>query len=222
MKAILLPLIFFISCMSQEPQNNSNSIGEVVRFEPLMITVEDNERINAICSALVGKEEILDVLVAAGNEYVFDYGQKGCLESSFPSSKTVTTTIQRSETNYIFKSKNNDVFGFPDVETSTKGVLAQICANTQDLVSPIQTSSSGAVWFTTFTASEHCQSDVNGICIHLQRGSVMDDFYYKIHTNEWIKFKISNENIGFFAERKLISSAGCSGKGYVEKRAILK
>jgi len=50
----------------------------------------------------------------------------------------------------------------------------------------------------------------------------VDDFYYKIHTNEWLKIKITNDNRGFFKERKLISTAACSGKGFIEKRASLK
>lgn len=224
MKYILLSIFIlsFVSCMPEQVPEDSLSLSEVVRFEPLMVTVEDNERINAICSALLDKEDILDVIVTSGKEYLFDYGQKGCQDSSFPSMKRVTTSIQRSEINYFFRPKENDVFGFPDVETTTKGVLTQICANTQNLMNPMQTSSAGALWFTTFTSSEHCQSDAQGICIHLQRGSVVNDFYYKIHTNEWLKIKITNDNRGFFKERKLISTAACSGKGFIEKRASLK
>ena len=224
MRYFIFPLLLLslVSCLSEQAPSDSLSLNEVVRFEPLMVTVEDNERINSICNALLDKEDILDVLVTSGNEYLFDYGQKGCSESSFPALKRVRTTIQRSEMNYLFRPKENDVFGFSDVETTTKGVLTQICANTQNLMSPMQTSSSGALWFTTFVASEHCQSDAEGICIHLQKGSVVDDFNYKIHTNEWLKIKITNGKRGFFTQRKLISNAPCTGKGFVEKRATLK
>lgn len=219
-KFILLPLMAFVSCIS-EPQKPQDTVGSVRKFEPLVVTVEDSERIQAICRALGSKEDLLSVLVSTGTEYKFSYSQKGCADRELPVAKIVTTTLKRSDSNFVFDSKNGESFGFPDVETTKRGVMAEICQNAGRLISPMQTSRSGAVWFTSFTASEHCQSDASGLCIHLQRGSVIDNVNYKIHTNEWIKFKITNEKRGFFVERKLISSANCS-KGSIEKSAVLK
>lgn len=224
MKIILLLnlILCLVSCVPSESQDESFSLEGVIRFEPLEVTAQDSERIRLICNALLEKEDMLNIFVDSGREYVFDYGQKGCLETTFPPLKKVTTTIQRSEMNYLFRARENDVFGFPDVETTSKGVLRQICANTQNLINPLQTSSSGALWFSTFTASEHCQSDAEGICIHLQKGNVVDDFYYRIHTNEWLKIKLTTDKRGFFSQRKLLSTLGCSENGYIERRAVLK
>jgi hypothetical protein len=186
-----------------------------------MVTVEDSERILAICRALSSKEDLLNVLVSAGTEYSFTYSEKNCDQSQASASKNVTAVISRSDSGFIFKTKQGETFGFSDVETVSKGVMAELCQATGSLMSPVQTSRTGALWYTTFTSSEHCQSDINGICIHLQRGSVLDGLNYKIHTNEWIKFKIANDKRGFFTERKLISSAGCS-KSTIERKAVLK
>jgi hypothetical protein len=221
-KFLLLPLLVFGACVSEPEQDQaSGTVGVVRRYEPIVITVEDNQRIEAICRAISAKEDFLDILVTTVAEYDFTYTQKGCSETEPSSSKDVVTTIERSDSSYIFKSKNGEGFGFPDVETTSRGVMKEICQYQGALTSPIQTSRSGALWFTTFTDSKYCQSDANGICVHLQRGSIMDDLNYSIHTNEWIKFKITNEKRGFFIERRFVSSANCP-KGAFEKRAVLK
>lgn len=220
-KFLLLPLLALVACVSETKQT-PDSVGDIKRFEPIMVTFEDSERIQAICRALSSKEDLLSVLVTTGAEYTFSYTQKACNESELPTPKNVVTTIQRPDSNYIFKAKDNVTFGFADVETATKGVMREICQNVGSLMSPMQTSSTGAVWFTTFTPADHCQSDANGMCIHIQRGSAVDSVNYKIHTNEWIKFKLTNDKRGFFMERKLISSANCNSGKTFEKRAVLK
>jgi hypothetical protein len=220
-KLLLLCLVFLIACVS-EPQITPDSVGEVKRFEPLMVTFEDNERIQAICRALSSKEDLLDILVSTGAEYNLTYTQKGCGEQELPTPKSVIATLKKVDVNYIFKPKNGEFFGFPDVETYSKGVMKDICQNSGSLMNPMQTSRTGAIWFTSFTSTAHCRSDANGICIHIQRGSVTDNASYRIHTNEWIKFRVNNDRRGFFVERKLISSANCSPNNTIEKRAEFK
>jgi hypothetical protein len=221
MKPIFLfSLIFLISCIS-EPDKRTDTIGEERRFEPLMVTVEDSERILAICRALSSKEDLLNVLVTTGAEYSFNYTEKNCDQAEASASKNVIAVISRSESGYVFKTKKGEAFGFSDVETFSKGVMSELCQMSGSFMSPVQTSRTGALWFTTFTSSEYCQSDSNGICIHLQRGTFVGNNNYKIHSNEWIKFKITNDKRGFFTERKLISTASCS-KGIIERKAVLR
>jgi hypothetical protein len=223
-KILLLPLFLFLSCVSSpETKQTAATVGTAKRFEPLMVSYEDGERIKAICSALSTKEDQLDVLSTANTQYTFSYGQKGCADAKASAPKTIATTIQRTDgNNFVFKATGGDAFGFSDVETSTSGVMATICQNSSSLVSPLQTSKTGATWFTTYMGSELCKSDANHFCIHIQRGSTSNSLDYNIHTNEWIKFRITNEKRGFFVERTLISSAGCSKKQTIEKTAVLK
>jgi hypothetical protein len=220
-KILLLPLMLFIFSCHSEKGTPIESLGKVRKYEPLAVTLEDSERIRAICNALAAKEDLLSVLVSTGEEYVFNYYQKGCSEPSAPAPKNLVTTIQREVSGYIFQSKNGESFGFPEVETNTQGIFSEICQNTERLMSPILTNT-GAMWFTSFTSNEHCQSDAEGICIHFQKGSFVQDFDYIVHTNEWIKIKTMNSRRGFFLERKLISSANCSGKNEFHKEARLK
>lgn len=219
-KLVIFSLFLLSSCIGED-QKIVNTVGAVRRFEPLVVTVEDSERIEAVCRALSSKEDLLSVLVSTGTEYKFSYSQKNCSDRQLSIPKEVVTTIQKTDLGYVFKPSNNEAFGFTDVETVSKGVLSQICQNMGNLMSPMQISRTGAIWFTSFTSSEHCQSDDKGICIHLQKGSVIDDINYEIHTNEWIKIKVANDKRGFFTERKIISSGDCSN-GTIEKRATLK
>jgi hypothetical protein len=220
-KLLLLPLFFLLACAG-EPPKTPDSVGEVKRFEPLMVTFEDNERIQAICRALSSKEDLLSILVSTGSEYNFTYTQKGCGDQQLPTPKTVVATLQKTDSSYVFKPKYGETFGFPDVETYSKGVMKDICQNVGSLMSPMQTSRTGAIWFTSFTSTNHCISDATGICIHIQRGTSSESANYKIHTNEWIKFRVNNDRRGFIVERKLVSSADCPPYKTVEKRAVLK
>lgn len=221
-KFLLLPLLVLISCVSESPKT-PDSVGDTVTFQPVT-NIEDNERVKAVCKALANKENILNVLSNSGTEYTYSYNQKNCAEPTLPAAKDIVMKIGRSDNGYIFKSKNGENFGFADIETSSVGVMSEICKFGGTLESPILSGSTGAIWWTTFTASEHCQPGFGTLCVHLQRGNSVNGVRYKIHTNEWIKFKLYDDKEGFFTERKLISSAGCKGMkgGNLEMRATLK
>lgn len=218
---LLLSLLLIVSCEVAEEKDSGN-LGKEIRFEPIAVTVNDNERIRAVCQALSSKEDLLNILVNTGTEYTFMYSQKNCNDKEAPAPKPVSTLIAEENGQFVFKALHGQSFGFKAVETESKGVMAEICKNIGALTSPMQTSSTGAIWFTTYGNSSHCTTDANGICVHLQRGVVQDSGNYIIHTNEWIKIKTLNEKRGFFTERTLISSAGCSGDKTLERRATLK
>lgn len=221
-KFLFLPLIFLLSCVN-EPAKTPDSTGDTVRFQPIT-NLEDNERIKAVCKALSNKENVLSTLSNSGAEYTYGFSQKNCSEAALPEAKNVVVKIGRSDNGYIFKPKNGEAFGFTDIETANAGVMADICRFGGTLESPIVSGATGAVWWTTFTASEQCQPGLGTLCVHLQRGNSIDGANYKIHTNEWIKFKLFDNNEGFFIERKLVSTAGCKGikRGKLEMRATLR
>lgn len=222
MKHILsLFLLLLVSCVGN-PEEIVAPTVVMRRYEPISVTVEDSERVQSICQALLNKEDLLAMHVSNGTGFTFSYSEKGCRDQNLSTPKLIKTRIDRSDSNFYFLPVNGYAFSFTEVETTNRGVLAEICQRTSDLVNPIQTSRSGALWFTTFTSNKHCQSDATGICIHLQKGSIVDELNYQIHTEEWIKFKITNNNRGFFTERKLISHVGCGVGQVTEKRASLK
>jgi hypothetical protein len=223
-KLLLLSLLALMASCNGGGDTVSDSVGEVQRYEPMAISENDNARIRTICQALSYKQDLINEISNSGREYTFGYAEKGCSDRDLPGLSNVVTTVELANGTYNFKPKNNARFGFTNVETYSNGIMNMICQNQVmgTLMSPLQSSSTGAMWFTTNTSSDHCTSDANNICIHIQRGSAADNVTYKIHTNEWIKFRTTNDRRGFFVERKLISSADCSNGGNVERRAVIR
>lgn len=222
-KILLLALFLVISC-NEEKAAAPGSVGENKKYEPLELNDADAQKVRTICSALANKEGVLNILVSNGNEYHFKYAQKNCEDSKMPAMKSVVTSIQGFDPHYSFVPKNGVHFGFQNVETTSNGIMAEICDEVFDgreLKSPM-TVRSGAIWFSTTTADEHCKSESKEYCIQIQRGNSSGNNYYKIHTNEWMKVALTGKNKGFFTERKLISSASCPDKKKFEKKAILK
>lgn len=218
---ILMTLIGLVSCSGEQPV--PGDVGDTKIFEPVVIQ-DDGPRAQVICDAIAANEGMLNVLVASNKEYSFTYAQKGCDDESLSESKVVPTRILKNGTSYYFSPKNGEAFGFSTVETSKDGVMQVLCNQSQILESPVRAApnSKTAIWWTTFTDPVHCQSGFGNICINIQTGTSSDGYNYKIHTSEWIKFKVSDDNQGFFIERKLISKAGCKKGKTLEMRAKLK
>lgn len=218
---LIIGLIVLAACKIDSQKAPEDSTGDFRTFSPIT-NIEDNERVQKICSALRNKEAILNVLISSGSQYKFNYAQKGCADASLPAPKEVVTSIVQTDSGFIFRPKNGEAFGFSDVETSTKGALKEICQFGGTLESPILVNSNNALWWTTFTDARYCQAGFGTLCIHLQKGTTRDGANFKIHTNEFIKFKVLEDGEGFFVERKVISSAGCSGSNRVMLEAQLK
>jgi hypothetical protein len=216
--AILSVLLLSVACISK-PDEAAVAPLEYKRFEPLMVSPADHSRLRTICNALESKEARLPVLISSA--YSFSYAQKACAENEIGEASNVEVTIQRPHSDYIFRQSNGDIFIFP-FETSLSGTMVEICANVQDLRSPLQTSSKGAMWFTTFTSTAHCSPGTDSMCVHIQRGEHVNEMNYVIHTNEWITFNVRGSRTGFFSERKLISQADCGPNQIIERRATLK
>lgn len=217
----LLSLLTLFACKIESSKQPENSTGETKQFFPVT-NIEDNDRVQRVCAALRNKESVMNVLISSGNEYKFSYAQKGCGDSALPAAKDVTATIIQSDSRFLFKTKNGEQFGFTDVETAVQGVMKSICNFGGTLQSPIESSPGNGLWWSTFVSTEHCQAGFGNLCVHLQRGSSRDGVNYKIHTNEFIKFKVLEDEEGFFIERKLISSAGCKDGKTVMMQAIMK
>ncbi|WP_408096793.1 hypothetical protein ACJVC5_17290 [Peredibacter sp. HCB2-198] len=217
MKFILVALFIVAGCNSD---TDKEIIGKEVRsFDP--ISVDDPQtlsRINAICSALLYKEGMLNILTST--EYTFAYSQKECGTSAgIP--KNVRVAIQDTGSAYIFKSVNGEAFGLSNVETANSGLMKEICQNRTALTNPMQ-SASGAIWFSTTPANVDCENENDAFCIQVERGSPHDGNSYIVHTKEWMKVKLVGTNRGFFTDRKVVSSANCNNGESIERRAILK
>lgn len=218
--AVLVSLLLCIACNSdsQKPQTNSNGYMDERRADELTVSYEDYYRLDTICKALREKENRLGDLITS--EYTFDYQSRDCNADALKS-QTVKVSIQKPGDDYVFRPSNGEPFSFQNVETSTSGVMSKVCAQIGDFKNPI-ISGSSAYWITTFVRSEHCRSDENGICVFIEKGSQIRDGIYGVHAREYLKFKTRNPRMGFFTERKLITSADCSNGKTIERRAYLK
>lgn len=220
---IYLFLFVLVSC-SEGPAPETTSLGQEKSFEPLQVSQDDDYRFQMVCAALDSKNDSLRVLAPTSYNYTFAYSEKGCSSSNLGAPRDIRTKVVSSGTSYIFQMENNEPFYFSNVELSNEGLMAEICKNAGRITTPVQTSSSGALWFSFGMDSNDCQSDENGVCIYFQRGSAVRNKpnTYLIHTEEWVKFRMINPNRGFFTQRKIRSSASCNDGDTVEKMAVLK
>ncbi len=220
MKAFIFATILLLTgCVAEQTEVPPASAPER-RFEPATVAPEELSRVKAICDALQVKEERLPAMVSS--KFTFSYSEKGCEDADLDEPKNVVVSLQKPDSHYVFVKETGDSFPFSAVETSDEGVMETICSNLASLSNPLQTSSKGAIWFTTFGRSTECASDFNSMCIYLQKGENTSDSNYSIHTEEWIKFKLRDEKVGFFTERKLVSAANCAPGKSIIKKAVLK
>lgn len=223
-KFLLLALFLIVSCVPEEQETAPDSVGNVRRFAPVAVEGSDLKRIHAVCLALAAKEDILNILINTAEQYTFQYAQKNCDDRNMPEMKDVVTTIQGFDPYYTFQTMNNAFFGFPNVETTSNGILAEVCEDVladKKIDSPM-TTRTGAIWFSSNSATQHCRHESDAYCVHIQRGTAINSYDYRIHTNEWMKVQVSGNRRGFFTERKLVSSANCRDKKEFEKRAVLR
>jgi len=194
------------------------SRDEFRTFNQEPLSTQDLANVKAICSALVQKEDLLSVLVANRADYVFSLQEKNCEAEGLSPEMTIVTNLV-GEGLYYFRPRVAPNFPFSNVETKTNGIMAAICAEPD--MSPLQTSPDTAIWFTT-AASKHCKDQPDSVCIHISKGNYNSNGEYKIHTNEWARFKVTGERQGFFTYRKLVSSYVCPEGKNIELRATLK
>lgn len=220
---ILMALILLVAC-GQVPNQSSGGeqIGqEIVQYSPQIVVGEDSDRINDICRAIAAKTDQLVIL--ENTQYTFSYAEKSCASGSMSAYSDVRVAIEKPNSNYIFKIIGaNSPFIFSNIETKDAGLMKEICDNAQSLTSPMQSGSSGVIWFTSLTRATDCVSSSTHLCMQIERGSLVAGTSYKKNTKEIIKFKISGENQGFFTERKQITTLSCPEGAQLVRHAILK
>lgn len=218
-KVLLLSLFLFVSCNEETKVVNPSSVGSIREF--LQVPVNSQPFLD-LCLKLGQKADRLPGLSTAQVEYHFSYAQKNCQDSELGASQDVTVTIDQMGGNYFFSPTGASNFGFTQIETPTEGVMKEICANATALTNPLQTGTTGAVWFRRVN-EDKCRSDSDHFCIKLEKGS-LDSFTnrYVIHTEELIQFRLTGNNTGFFVKRYLDTAGNCTGGKRIQKETHLK
>lgn len=216
--SLVLTLGFLVSCTEEQAPTPKSNLGSIREF--LQTPVSGNE-FAYLCDKLEQKEGRLPSLSTAQVEYNFSYAQKNCADSQLGPASEVAVTIDQLGGNYFFRPVGNASFGFKEIETSTEGIMKEICANVRALVNPLMTGSSSAIWFRRVNEGD-CRTDKNNICIKFEKGVIDNYNRYAIHTEEMIQFSLSGNTAGFFVKRYLNTVGNC-GKGQsIQRHAILQ
>lgn len=221
MKCILLlsMLSLLSACKVAVKNEQEGSAGKLVTFSPQVVSGEEEKRIQKICHAIAEKS---DRIHSYSTRYTFNYAEKSCADESMRPSRDVAVQMEdRGNGYFAFRPETADTFAFTNVETSSSGVLSEICKRPSESAVQINGGRS-AQWWTTLIRSAECSSDGDHVCVHVKTGSLVSGNQFRIHTDEWIKFKVTSGRLGMFTERKLISEADCASGYTVERRAKLK
>lgn len=214
----LSSLILFVSCIEEGSETPKSTLGNIREFLQVPVTGDDFAN---LCAKLEQKEGRLSTLSTAQAEYRFSYAQKNCNQSEMGARSTAVVTIDQLGGNYFFKPAGDSSFAFKEIETSSEGIMKEICANVRALTNPLMTGSNSAMWFRKVN-EENCRSDNNNICIKFEKGSLDSYNRYTIHTEELIQFALNGNNTGFFVKRFLSTAGNCSKGQIIQREAIMQ
>ncbi|HXH29590.1 MAG TPA: hypothetical protein VNJ01_02145 [Bacteriovoracaceae bacterium] len=207
-----------------EIKKSGNSVGEIRTFSPVTVDQNSAGRIATICQALAQKSQVL--AQALNTAHTFEVNQTDCAGAPIDSGPTEVRIQKNANGEYVFRRTSDGLdFVYPDVETATSGIMSRLCANQEQLVNPFKIENDQVVWFrATGTSSEDCRPTSDELCILLETATPEYPGSYKIHTKEWVTFRVNTlkEKLGFFSQRKTVSSSICGLNQSRQIKATLK
>ena len=219
-----LMLLAILSCGKYTVSGDS-SLSTFKSMAPVIVAPgsRDFNDIQAICEAIQAKTTTIEALVSTA--FSFTGTAKNCTDSSFSELPDSIVILTKELGSYKF-SEGNSLFYFSDVETSTEGILSQICAKLPNLASPISVDSNNLLYFsTTDISTSDCLAGNNEICIKIEKAiksPTSKGDMGRIHTREWMSVKVVQPRRGFFTYRKRISEASCTEGNFIGRTATLK
>ncbi len=214
MKYSLLAFMFFgsLACGKYDSNVKSNSIGESRSSNALTVTSSDRNNLSTVCSALATKAQTLGS--ATNYSFLFATKQSDC-DGKTVIDADITVKLQTGGNGFVFKNTHDGMdYIFPEVETSTTGLLSSVCGNLSSFNNPIiDIPGQSALWVTTSgIPSKDCVPAGGEVCVQVEKGILTGDQDYTIHTKEWMRVRVisSQEKYGFFSHRKKVTNAICS------------
>lgn len=224
MKYSLAFMVFLaVSCGKYIPGSMTDtSIGEVrtLSVSPAAVTPETRTNVVAICNALLQKEAILST--AVNTTHTFTANQTDCQGSAI-SSGTQNVTIQRGSGGYVFRKVEGGDFMFPEIETTSSGVLSEICSNISNLRNPIIGRSEAVYFATSGINPSDCSPLFGELCIQVETAFVQGSTA-TIHTKDWLRIRTNpaQARLGFFSQRKRVTRSYCGQNEVLSFTATLK
>ncbi len=199
--SLLLVVLIFSSCGPIQPIKPNSEGGDQKITRRLLKGTQEEERIQALCSALEGKEIALQEMKTARKSLTVDYRFKNC-------SGKVTHSVKGALVNsisfgdFVFVETTNSLLPLPTAETLSSGIMKEICASKADLITPI-TSGRNVISFTSLGAGfQNCLSDENHVCMQVTYGVMNDDGEsFKPSELHWVSFKLGGDEKGFYGSR---------------------
>jgi hypothetical protein len=191
--------LIIASCGPIEPQaQGSGGQGPQDMSPRFLKGTQEEAKIQAICSAMDGKESVLQEMKAVRKVMNLDYKFKNCFGNKFNFVKSsIVSSVSFGE--YAFVELNNNLLPIPSAETLSSGVMKEICAHKNDLISPI-VSGRKVVSFAALSGGyDNCTSDNDQTCVQVTYGEMNDDG--KTFTPKelhWVSFKTSGSLKGFY------------------------
>lgn len=199
-------LLILAACGGDHPPGNS--LGQLRSYDPIVMNDTEVQRLTSICTALSSKSNFL--FASGSSSYNFAIQESKCGVPVTNSPVTVPVSLQPPSMVFQRTDVPAAPFVFPQVETTSTGVMSTICA---DLSRPTSPRNIGGkpTWIST-TQTLDCVPGANEICLLMESGSGEAENQVKITKQEWIKFNVTpgTPQTGFWTGRQLTTSEDCT------------
>jgi hypothetical protein len=219
MKFLLLTVIILASaCGKYEvAPRGSTRVGEALTVSPLSSL--DRSNLSSICNALSSKT------VTAGSTLTFKQFEGDCTGNTI-SNADVQTVIEQVGSNFVIKRKlDGRDFIFPEVETASSGLLADVCNNLSGFDNPVDNGTERITYSTTGIDQADCTIANEQICVQVLRASLQNGTYV-VHTKEWMRVKVSDVantgKRGYWTSKKKVTKSFCAINEALSFKADLK
>lgn len=205
---ILLSLTFASSCGKIDV--SQTGVGQVRSSVPQAISTDDVVVYDRICEALTRKGVLYGASIPAPVTFTLDRQDCDGVNSG-PVDQTVIVEASGGGFQYRVQA-TNAAFVFPNVETSSSGIMQPFCGAAQN---PVTKQNGDAIWITRSVSQGDCPTLSNEECVGFETGSPTGGTNeFRIHTRELVRFNTlrTSSRYGLFTYRKAVSNIGCSDK----------
>lgn len=222
MKYSLLGLsLLALSCGKIDLSTSSSGIGTVKQLQTASISTGDHLVFDSICQALVQKGQKLSLSQPSG--MTFDVVQKDCDGNNVVFDSQVVRVENSSGYRFVNQT-TNAAFVFPEVETSTSGIMKEICGGASSL--PIISGSEAKTVSASGLSSADCPTASGERCLVVEYGTKVEGTTnsYKIYKKEFVRFNTvtTSGKYGYFTYRKSFSGSVCDQNKSVESQVTLR
>lgn len=202
---LLSILMLIVSCGKIEPSAGPR-LGELVEYNPQLLSEAQIVEKNRICHAISRKTEAMKHM--HNQPYAFNITESNCQgESSQEERIEVVLDVSPSAIQFLRKD-NNGPFVFREAETLRSGIFKNYCATDK-----LPFLHEGVPTWIDVRPNEYCSREAGATCVNFRLGlKETNSDSYRVSTQEIFKIdtRENSTRYGFYTERTFQSSVGCS------------